>query len=87
MDAPHTNGESGIKHVKVPTIIITMNPVTLEVTFNGGDLSYGVVGMMLHEACTQLEIGRRQAAQLKMLEEVNKAREAAALAARIGLGR
>lgn len=78
----HNNGaEHGVEHIKVPTVIITLDPATLLVSFQSGDLIISVVQMMLDEVQRQLDIKRRQAAAIELQKQLADAARTAAIVA------
>lgn len=80
MENGKNNGAGdGVQSTKVPTLIVTMDPHTMQVAFNAGDLTIAVAQMMLEEVRRQLDITRRQAAQLELLRQVNEAKRVQAI--------
>ena len=80
MSDANGNGERGVEHVKVPTIIITLDPGTLIVSYKCDGLPIAVAQMMVDEVRRTLDIQRRQAAAIQLQQQVAEQRRAGALA-------
>lgn len=83
-DRPN-GAEHGVTHVKVPTLIITLELETHMVHLTCDGVAISVAQMMLDEVQRQLEIQRRQAAALELQQKIADARFAAAIAGGHGM--
>lgn len=62
-------GVSGVEHHKCTVLTVVLDHETLQVTFAVKDTPISVLQMMAAELTTQLEIMRRQAATMEMLQQ------------------
>ena len=75
MERSDGNGESGVEHQRCTVVQVVYNHETCVVTLGMAETKIGLAQMMIHEAGVQLDIMRRQAATLQMLQERASATE------------
>ncbi len=63
------NGERGVEHQRVTVIQLTFNHTTGVVSIGVENAPIALAQMMVHEAAVQLDIMRRQAATMEMLQQ------------------
>jgi hypothetical protein len=63
------NGESGVEHHKVTVVQVLYDHETCVVELGLEGVKLGLAQMMIHEAAVQLDIMRRQAATMEMLQQ------------------
>lgn len=78
------NGETqNVARVHVPTLVVTLDPVTFLVNFKCDGVKIAVAQMMLDEVQRQLDIQRRAAASIELQKQLQDAARTAALVAGI----
>ncbi len=76
----HKPEEHGAEQEQCTVVTVVYNHATCEVSLGLRDVKIGLAQMMIHEAATQLEYMRRQAATMEMLQQRANAAQAAAIA-------
>lgn len=86
-DGSNGNGEQDITRTKLTVFTVTYNHDTCQVSIGAQGVPIALAQMMLHEAGTQLEFTRRQAAALELQKQLSDAAATKALVDAISKGR